>query len=65
MVTDLNLRRTGLETMSWSNPEDSPWSASKEQRPRRSLDCAAMARMALPSLLYYILVGDGRVNQFG
>ena len=62
MIAELNLQPAGLETMSWTGHERGAWSAGNEQQP---LDCAAMARMPLSALLYYVLVGDGKFNPFG
>ena len=60
MVTELDLKPARPEIGSWIERESHAWSTSREHQPQRSLDCAAMARMPLPSLLYYVLVGDGR-----
>ena len=61
MVTELNVQPAGLDTMPWTDHERGLRSASNG---RRLLDCAAMAQMSLPTLLYYVLVGDGKLNPF-
>jgi len=63
MVTtfDLELAGTDAVILGFSRTGESrPGSANGVQRPARSLDCAAMARMPLSALLYYVLAGDGR-----
>ena len=64
MVMELELKPARPETVSWLERDSQAWTASSERRPKRSLDCAAMARMPLSSLLYYVLVGDGRAARF-
>jgi hypothetical protein len=59
MVTELDAKLAQREPSSWLERNSPMWSASNERQSKRSLDCAAMERMSLSALLYYVLVGDG------
>jgi hypothetical protein len=63
-VMELELKPARPEAESWIERQSQARSANSEHRPKRSLDCAAMVRMPLPSLLYYVLVGEGRAARF-
>ena len=60
MTMNLELGATDAVMLGLSRTGKGRPSANAVQRPVRSLDCAAMARMTLPALLYYVLAGDGR-----
>jgi len=67
MAAVAELESLGLDAVSLSTARSvgqrREWAAIRMPRRARPLDCAAMARMPLPSLLYYVLVGDGRPEE--